>query len=333
MIFNTFGNPNNPPVIIMHGMCQKWEPMYDYMKKLENYYYLIVPGMDGFYDGSKDFTSFADQSRQIEEYVNEHFNGELYGFYGVSQGGLLGCELLSRNKIKVKNAFLDGNYVAHQGLLAGIASSMIFINAKHNGGKLPKIFNISMSLMGLSEEDMDMLRFVYWDASENSIRTNMLENYTYHLDPSIADSDTYIVLCCGSKEPYAKKSHEIIKKYAKNYKEIILDGLGHGQMCYKHSEELCDMIVEEWSKQSPVKNKSIKKSLFDYSDEYIKSSTWKDLAILKFCLCAVGIIIGVCVSPKHKKTALIAALTVFVMTYIPQMAKFFKIVSGKSNKQ
>lgn len=31
MVFNTFGNKENPAVILMHGMCQHWKSMYDFM--------------------------------------------------------------------------------------------------------------------------------------------------------------------------------------------------------------------------------------------------------------------------------------------------------------
>lgn len=247
MIFNTFGDINKPPIVIMHGMCQDWTPMYKFMKPLEEKYYLIIPAMDGFYKDSGEFTSFEDQSRQIEEYVIKNHDGKLYGFYGVSQGGLMGCELLARNKINVEKAFLDGTYIAHQGRIAGVLSAKTFINAKHRGGKLPKAYNVVMALMGLSEDDIDMLNYVYWEASEESIRGNMIQNYTYHLKPQIANSNTYIVMCCGSKEPYAKKSHKMLKAYVKDYKEIILEGLGHGQMCYKYSEELCKLIIREWN--------------------------------------------------------------------------------------
>ena len=40
------------------------------------------------------------------------------------------------------------------------------------------------------------------------------------------------------------------------------------------------------------------KSLFSYADAYIKNCTWKDLALVKFCLCAIGVMIGLSV-PKE----------------------------------
>ena len=73
------------------------------------------------------------------------------------------------------------------------------------------------------------------------------------------------------------------------------------------------------------------KNIFDLGNQYVKESDWKDLALIKFCLCAMGVILGVNVAPKHKKTVTIVAALVFVATYIPLMGKFFRIMLRKDN--
>jgi len=64
------------------------------------------------------------------------------------------------------------------------------------------------------------------------------------------------------------------------------------------------------------------KRLFDCADHYIQSRDWKMLSGLKFCLCAIGVLLGILVPGKHKKTAAAAAGGVFLATYIPLMADF-----------
>ena len=34
------------------------------------------------------------------------------------------------------------------------------------------------------------------------------------------------------------------------------------------------------------------KRLFELGNQYVRESDWKDLALVKFCLCAMGIMIG-----------------------------------------
>lgn len=64
------------------------------------------------------------------------------------------------------------------------------------------------------------------------------------------------------------------------------------------------------------------KKLFACANAYIRGCDWKDLALIKFCLCAIGVIIGLCIPEKKRKLPLILAAIVFVATYIPLMVRF-----------
>lgn len=66
--------------------------------------------------------------------------------------------------------------------------------------------------------------------------------------------------------------------------------------------------------------------LFESANQYVKESDWKDIALIKFCLCSIGVIIGIHVAPKYKKRVTFAAAAVFIGTYIPLMTKFGKIL-------
>lgn len=250
MIFHEFGNIKNPSILCMHGMMQDWNSEYELLKPLEKYYRLIIPAMDGFYDGSPDFSSFADQSSQIEEYIQREHNGELFGAYGASQGGLMLTEILSRDRIKIDTVIMDGVYVAHQGRIAGWLTYKMFCKYK-NTGKFPVLINLMMKLMGTNKDDMlgGMEKTLYLRASDNTIKRNFIENYTYHTRPSIAATSAKVYLWCGSKEPYAIKSHKILKKYLKNYEEEIMPGFGHGEFLLFHQEEICQKIHDTLSRK------------------------------------------------------------------------------------
>ena len=71
------------------------------------------------------------------------------------------------------------------------------------------------------------------------------------------------------------------------------------------------------------------KKLFCYAEKYIAKSDWKDLAMLKFCLFAMGVLAGMQISEKNRKQVGWIAVAVFVATYIPLMAKFFSVIKEK----
>ena len=67
------------------------------------------------------------------------------------------------------------------------------------------------------------------------------------------------------------------------------------------------------------------KALLDLGNRYAKESTWKDFALVKFCMFSMGLAAGTKIPDKHKKTAVTAAAAVFAATYVPLMAKVFKV--------
>lgn len=71
------------------------------------------------------------------------------------------------------------------------------------------------------------------------------------------------------------------------------------------------------------------KKLFEYANIYAKQSTWNDFALVKFCLCAIGVIIGVLLPESVRTATLIIAGAIFVITYIPLMIKFIIIIKKK----
>lgn len=67
------------------------------------------------------------------------------------------------------------------------------------------------------------------------------------------------------------------------------------------------------------------KKLLEIGNRYAAQSTWKDFALIKFCLCAIGVLIGILIPRKCKKKAAKIAGTVFGVSYSILMTKVFMI--------
>lgn len=73
--------------------------------------------------------------------------------------------------------------------------------------------------------------------------------------------------------------------------------------------------------------------LFIYADKFIRQSDWKDLALIKFCLCTMGIMWGMALPKKVHKPVAFVTVIVFVATYIPLMLKLFRIMGITSKRR
>ena len=73
------------------------------------------------------------------------------------------------------------------------------------------------------------------------------------------------------------------------------------------------------------------KYFLDLGNRYMQESDWKDLSLLKFCLFAMGLLIGTQVTENYKKSVIGVSLGVFIATYILLMLKLFNIMSKKES--
>lgn len=66
--------------------------------------------------------------------------------------------------------------------------------------------------------------------------------------------------------------------------------------------------------------------LFDAADLYLKQSTWKTIAALKFCLLSLGMIVGLLLPQSCKLLIIAVCAAVFLITYIPLMHRLIRIL-------
>ena len=64
------------------------------------------------------------------------------------------------------------------------------------------------------------------------------------------------------------------------------------------------------------------KNLLGAAEDYTKQADCRDLAELKCCMCALGVLLGLAVPRRWRKKAGRGAAALFAATCIPQAAKF-----------
>ncbi len=73
--------------------------------------------------------------------------------------------------------------------------------------------------------------------------------------------------------------------------------------------------------------------LFEAADQYIKESDWKTIALLKICLLALGVLIGMQVAKEKRKIVFGIGGLVFLATYVPLITKFVKIIMQETYEE
>ncbi len=111
MRFNTYGNRNNPIIIMLTSSFCSAESLSYLYEELTNEYYIIVPEYNGHYEGSEDFTTSHKEAKEIVGFLRENGISDVCLIYGQAMGAEIGMELISqslRQRINIESAFFDG---------------------------------------------------------------------------------------------------------------------------------------------------------------------------------------------------------------------------------
>ena len=78
MTFNTYGDKNNPALMLIPGLGVTYEIFLPLIDLLKGDFFIVAVGIDGFLLGEKsEFTSVDDQAGKIVRYVRESLGGHL----------------------------------------------------------------------------------------------------------------------------------------------------------------------------------------------------------------------------------------------------------------
>lgn len=96
----TFGDQSKPVMMLFPGTCCYWKNNFGHViEGLKEYFYVAIVSYSGFDETEHStFISELDETKKIEQYIQEYFNGHIFAVYGCSLGGSFVSLLLSREK-------------------------------------------------------------------------------------------------------------------------------------------------------------------------------------------------------------------------------------------
>ena len=110
MRFHTYGDPAMPPVMLIHGGGNAWWNYLRQARALAERYYVILPTLDGHgEEAATPYVSTEKTADELLDYIDTHCGGHLFALGGVSLGGQIVIELLSRRADVARKAIIDGS--------------------------------------------------------------------------------------------------------------------------------------------------------------------------------------------------------------------------------
>ena len=201
-------------------------------------------------DSDRRFTSIEDNAQEIIDYIENDYDGHICLIGGLSLGGQILLEILSR-----KNDICD----------YAIVESALAVPMKTTYKMIRPTFSMSYGL--ISKKWFSKMQF-------NSLRIRkdlfvMEANSKYLLKDSLQETKAKVLVIVGDKErPIIKKSANLIHQKIKGSKIEILPNYYHGDFSINHPQQyivaINELIV---NKNRNLKNKSVSNTETRFEDK------------------------------------------------------------------
>lgn len=119
-----FGNKQGKKLLLIPGNMMSWRQFESVILFLESDYHVIAISTDG-YDETTTFTTAEESAASVEEYIQEHLDGEIDLVFGESFGSATAGMLFHRQKVKVKSMILCGPQYMNIGIFSRLLKSII----------------------------------------------------------------------------------------------------------------------------------------------------------------------------------------------------------------
>ena len=241
MKFYEYGDKKSPSIMLIHGAGWSYWLYLQEARLLQNKYHVILPVIDGHgEEASVPYTSTEKIADQLLDYIDHNCDGKLFALSGVSLGGQIAIELLSRRADISEKAIIESGLCIPQPFLLKYSR---FVYKYFGKWLFSKKFNKwAITLLPKQMHLPDEIAALYLrDIPSVKVETmnHIFETYyNYKLKDSLKNSQADIIYWYGSKEMKCiKQSGLLFQTYVKKCQLIEFPSYRHSEISAYHPEE------------------------------------------------------------------------------------------------
>lgn len=243
MQYIEFGKQNKEVIILLHGGGLSWWNYQEVAELLKSRYHIILPILNGHAGSDKSFSTIEDNANDIINFIEEYHNGSVLALGGLSLGGQILVEVLSKRKDICKFAIIE---------------SALVIPMKITHKLIRPILGMSYGL--IKQKWFSKLQFyslrirneLYDNYYADTCKINKLDmiafleaNSSYRLKSTLVETFAKVLIIVGDKEQRkmllsARKLNRIIE----NSEICVLKGYYHGELSINCAKEYINLLDE-----------------------------------------------------------------------------------------
>ena len=261
MKFHEFGDRKRPHIMLIHGGGNAWWNYLRQARVLSEHYHVILPTLDGHgEEWGIPYVSTESSADKLMEYIETYCEGHLSALCGVSLGGQIVMELLSRKPDLTDKAIIDGSLCCPKPLMAcfciaavRLFGSLMFsdracrLQLKLMDRMLPEKMRYPKELQEYYLQDMPRMprKTLY-----TMYRTYMMK---YRLKEEVGRSRAEVMYWYGEKEmKCVKKSARLFQTLLPSCELYEAKGYGHGYLAVYLPDEWLDRALPFFNREQTL---------------------------------------------------------------------------------
>ncbi len=238
-----FGKANKDVIVLLHGGGLSWWNYKETAELLKNRFHIVIPILDGHAGSDIPFTSIENNAKEIISYIDEQFNGHILLAGGLSLGGQVLAEILSKRNDICDFAMIESALVMPMritGYFIAPSLSLCYpLIKKRWFAKLQfQSLHIYASLFENYFNDSSLIK-------KEDLISFLRANSGYQLKDTITGCQAKTLILVGGKERrIMKMSAELLSEKMNKSTLEILPQYYHGDLSINHSMEYAEKLLQ-----------------------------------------------------------------------------------------
>ncbi len=241
MVFKEFGHDRAGTLLLLHGGGLSWWNYRAVAELLASDHRVILPVLDGHAGSDRPFTSIEDNAEEIIAFIQERLGGSVPLMGGLSLGGQVLLEMLSRRPGLCRCALVESASVIPSPLTAALVGPSVSLSyplVKNRG--FPKLQFASLRM------PPDLFEDYYRDTcriSRGDMAALLRSSAAYGLKDSLPGCGAALHVFTGARETSViRRSGELLSKRVPGAAWMELPGLYHGEFSLSHPRDYAETL-------------------------------------------------------------------------------------------
>ena len=241
MVTVEYGKENKDVILLLHGGGLSWWNYREVAEALQEEFHVVMPILDGHGGSDRDFSSIEGNAESLIRWIDEKHQGSVTMIGGVSLGGQIVVEMLSRRRDICRFAVIESALVIPMKLTHKLVKPMMDMSY----GLIRKLWFAKLQFRALKMKPQ-LFDDYYRDTcaiTKKNMTAFLRANAAYTAKEELSRTEAKVFVYAGGKEPsIMRRSAQLLHRMIPGSALMVFPAWYHGEFSINHPEIFAEEV-------------------------------------------------------------------------------------------